>query len=539
MSNISDYFFSDGKNFSFNKILPTLIGIILIRVFLESFSSPGLGGNIFPWEGIFLHFPIYYISTFFSFTLLLYFFTKDSAEKIFTFLAKAFVFMWIAPIADLIYKHGQVSPQSYVITNPHNILDVFIKLLNPLGYEGITFGTHIASYILLFSFAFFINKKTNNVLKAALGVFFGFLILFSYALTPTIAASFSNINPSASAVLNYYNMLEHSWIVTTQDKTFFNLSGQEFDHVFLNNIFTIRCFWLLIIIQAAACLYIFNKNRFIVLKNNMRFERIGNFIFLALIGIAISIYLSGDINIKNPANVISLLVFLILIILNGILAVFINDEEDIAIDSVTNQERPLIKKIISLKDWREMKLYIFLLIIAGTLSLNRATAFFLFLTQGIYYIYSTYPLRLKRHFITSSLSIGLATISISMAGFFLVSPTQQISKFPLLALLIIGFSQALLSNMKDLKDYEGDKLENINTLPVIFGLNYSKKIIAVLYAIVFISIPLFFRTYSFLIFAISCSLFSTYLILRKKHAEKHVFILIFTYMIGLFSALLF
>ena len=121
-----------------------------------------------------------------------------------------------------------------------------------------------------------------------------------------------------------------------------------------------------------------------------------------------------------------------------------------------------------------------------------------------------------------------------MAGFFLVSPSQHVFTFPIKAILIIGISYAILSNLKDIKDYEGDKKENMRTLPVVFGLEKSKYIIAVLCALVILFTPFFLEIYSILSVSVCTSLFLFYLFTRKEYQEKYIFLVLFLYAILLF-----
>ena len=168
-----------------------------------------------------------------------------------------------------------------------------------------------------------------------------------------------------------------------------------------------------------------------------------------------------------------------------------------------------------------------------------------FLNDTVFYgflctvtVYSAKPLRLKRHFIFSSILIGIGSIAAAMAGFFLVSPDQHVSAFPVKAIVIIGIAYALLSNLKDIKDYEGDKKENMHTLPVVFGLEKSKKIIAFLCSLVIVAVPLILKIYSILPISIAISLFLFYLFTKKKYQEKYIFLTIFLFAIVLFFAVI-
>jgi len=203
----------------------------------------------------------------------------------------------------------------------------------------------------------------------------------------------------------------------------------------------------------------------------------------------------------------------------------------VRIDQVSNPSRPLVKKEFTDSQWKKLQLTLLVLILLGISTLNNSVMFFIVLAQMAYYVYSAEPLRLKKHFISSSLIVGIVAVAISMAGFFLASPDQHISAFPTKAIWLIMISVALISNFKDIKDYQGDAQAGIRTMPVVFGLHLSKIIISLLFGVVFISLPIFLGSYSLIFFAVCVSLFMFYLITGEKYREKYVFLLLFIYLL--------
>src|SRR5207249_4862472 len=83
-------------------------------------------------------------------------------------------------------------------------------------------------------------------------------------------------------------------------------------------------------------------------------------------------------------------------------------------------------------------------------------------------IYSSPPLRFKRVPLLSSFLIGVAVLSTVMAGFFFVSVDKRIAAFPALVGLGIVAVFTLVTNIRDIKDVEGDRKEGVKTLPVLF-----------------------------------------------------------------------
>jgi 4-hydroxybenzoate polyprenyltransferase len=127
--------------------------------------------------------------------------------------------------------------------------------------------------------------------------------------------------------------------------------------------------------------------------------------------------------------------------------------------------------------------------------------------------------------------IAFNALLIAMSGFFLVSADQKFLAFPTenIWFILIGFS--IFANMKDLKDTKGDRQENIKTLPVFFGQEKAKKIIAV-FVILFLLIFSFYKQNNYLLFFSVFFSLLFYLLIRKKvFKEIYFFYLFFLYMI--------
>lgn len=514
------------------KMITSLFGIITLRVFLENFSSPDQSGYFFHWRDAFLQFPLYYCSVFLSFAILLRLFTKKNLDQILDFEIKIFLFTLIPTLADLLVTLGRGAAMSYVITEPAKFLFTFFKLMDPRGFMGITFGIHVAAYLILFFMASYTYKATKSSLKALNIAVVGYVVLFCYAVTPSLIALPQMVfGQEVSAVDAYMTTLDNSWIITTKEKVSF--LSRSFDLQISQNEPITQLLFLYIFFQLGLLLALSQQKFWRAFKKNMRLERVLFWFFIAATGMIIAQNSLGTLHLLNMMNIISLGVFAALIALSAWLAVSVNDLEDVAIDTISNPNRPLVTKEISLQQWRNMQVLLLLLLIFGTALMNHAVAFLFVLAQLCYYIYSVKPLYLKRHFISSSLLIGSVSVIITMAGFFLVSSDQHLAAFPLKTIFLVGAAFALISGFKDLKDYQGDKAGDIRTLPVIFGLEKSKKIIAGLFMLVFVTVPLVLGLSNMLAFSFVVAVFSWYLFTKKVFVEKQIFILIFLYMAAL------
>lgn len=518
---------------SLSKILATFFCVITIRTFLDSYAYTFVGGYLLSWEH-YLHSLLYLSSIFLSFSILLFFLTKDTFKNILSFLSKVSLVILIVPFVDLLINRTPIH-SLYVTVGNNGFLQTFFKLMNPLNELGVTKGIYFSAYLTLILFFIFVHKKTHNYYRAFSAVFLGFLVFFCYSILPSvILLSDSGAGSEIRSNFAYLFTLKQSWL----GKDFFLDAGSLADiSANMNVLYEIvitRIYWLLMIIQSSFILFISNKKIWHCFLKNSRMERIANYSLIATIGIVLADKISGNINFTNSINTVTLICFFVLLGLSAWFTAFINDNEDIAIDAISNPERPLVDKSVPEGEWVLLNKYIFIFMFSGFLLMDKQVSFLLILAQCAFYIYSVPPLRLKKHFIYSSIIMGFTTIVIAMSGFFLVAPDQLLLAFPLKALFVIGFSYALLSNIKDVKDYAGDKSEKMRTLPVVFGLKNSKIIIAASYALVFICVPILLELNALLPFAVVASAFVFYLLTKKVYQEKYIFYTKFIYMILLY-----
>jgi 4-hydroxybenzoate polyprenyltransferase len=163
---------------------------------------------------------------------------------------------------------------------------------------------------------------------------------------------------------------------------------------------------------------------------------------------------------------------------------------------------------------------------------------FILLFIAFYFLYSVPPLRLKRFFPVSTVIIGIEALLAFLAGEFAFAkigvPTQLPQ--PLLWLIFLVF--LLSSNIKDLKDFAGDKQTGVFTLPVLVGETRGRRLIAFLvftsYCFVPILLPLVFEQLHILVVSLVFALASFIYISRKNAQEDAIF---FTYFIYVFFLL--
>lgn len=498
--------------------LISFFSIVFLRILLESFSSRF---NFFQRYIFVFHLSLFFLLCALIITLFLYFLTREKIEKITKIVLFASLIILLPPIADLIVTGGQggiymqylqfLKPPSGVLEFFQFFFKSFIygaqgilfsgqenPLFGPNPFE-VNYGIRIQFTIIYLGFIWYVFLKTRNILKVLLGLISIYFVLFTLGTLP----------------LNLYKI-----------SSSFNPS---FDHHHV--IFSL--YFILVCILASFWFYIQNKEKCLALFKNFRlFRTIQN---IAMLGLGLYLAKVPFFNL-NFQDWVLIIIAVISVCLYWLSAIGYNDLSDEKIDRISNPSRPLCQGKLTREEFKTLS-NVFL--IASYISALVAGYFFfifIFLRSLLGYLYNAFPFRLRRFPILASFTKALAYLFTIYAGF-LLNPANKIFDFPRELSLFLLLAFTLGVNVKDIKDYEGDKAGGVYTIPVIFGLERGKKIVAFLALIPFILCPLFFFDYfKTLIFpSILSGILIFWLINKKKYSEKPLFLVYFSY--GLFLVL--
>lgn len=517
-----------------------MFAVSLIRMLGEAFSSPGHQGYFFSGYSTFLHAPLLFIAIFLSLMILMIYFTDFKFNKAVNFVVLFSAIIMTPPITDLIVTGGKGMGIAYVFFSSfkEGLFDFFTffgKIVDP----GINYGIRLECALILIGFAYLVYLKNKSILKTFLGVLVCYCVIFFYLTFPSIFALLFGSGDSFAAYQGtmrfpvwgvLHDMLSssllnsiHSLKDLPQDK--FLLMDQQLD------IFGTRVGWLLLVFQSGWLFYLGNKKAFNAWRKNLRWERTLYYLLISIFGIFIGYQTLPNGHSFNVVDILGFMVFFISVALSWWLAVGINDIYDIKTDSISNPDRPLVNGMLNVKQQNLINGILFLLIITGLALTNYLVLILFLMFQSVYYIYSVPPMRFKRIFGLSSFLVGSNALLTIMAGFFLIAPIQKISFFPMniLIMVLVGFT--LVVNIRDIKDYEGDKAENIKTIPVIFGLRWGKIIIGFMGALALILVALLIEFKSIAITSLTFSPILFLLVNRKNYNELLIFSTFFLYMV--------
>jgi 4-hydroxybenzoate polyprenyltransferase len=466
----------------------TFLMIMAIRNFLEHFSNH----STLEFSNI-LHFNLSFFYIAVQITLIVALFLKDDLEKLARVTFLFFSIILVPPLFDLILSGGKGYTMTYYI--PHIHQDLFTKYLTFWGnYEGsgATPGIKIEVFCGMIGAFFYTLYKKEKVWKGLLLAWSIYTAIFIFGMTPFLWKS----------LIGLFGLQ-------------YKLTNQYFSFFFL----------LALLPQMGVLFYLYRPHIFKSLMKDLRITRMIHYQLMFFLGLILG-DLAGFRSTSWSIDLWAVLIFFPLSLFFACLfSIVINNIADKNIDKISNPERPLITGDIHPKTY--LKCGVLFLgcswIYSGILGFQ--WFFFNTLFIALYFIYSAPPLRLKRIPFLSKLVLGLASYVIVLIGYY--STTKSFRLDPKISWpLIIGLTFVL--NFIDIKDELGDRFDNIKTLPTIFGLWWSKRIIGVFFLVLY---PLSFLWLEsikplenfFLPFLALTGLLQYYFMTRDSYDERPIF----------------
>lgn len=231
---------------------------------------------------------------------------------------------------------------------------------------------------------------------------------------------------------------------------------------------------------------------------------------------------------------IKIILFLPALAYAAIFAIVSNNKEDIEIDKISNQNRPLVQQTVDPKRY----LWSALLFLSCSLLLSSCLGVeFLFTIIGlslVYFVYSCKPFRLKRFVIFAKVLIGLNTLIATVGGF--VASGGKLADFPAFWVVFILIPISLMANFVDLKDLHGDKAAVIKTLPVLWGEQPTKLFLSAFILLAYSMVAVYFQHWWIIALIVPTCAIHLMLLFKKPYQEKFLFVLhngLFVALIGL------
>lgn len=526
-------FYAQSANITFESWILAFTGIVLIRIFFEQFSSfmPGR----FPVIDLptIMHYGAFFLASLVMLMVILMFFAKTSLKEVSAICIFGFFVIWLVPIIDLATGGVGGHTISYLFVSGKELLLQFVTYFSGGHvHNTATLGIKIEGILGMIFCYTYVYAVTKNIARSVGAAFSFYAFLFLLGSTPSIIALFiPHLNGTASAIVQ---TLASSNIVQNNIHPAFSATNVALIDLGFNKMM-LGISTIAAIIATMLLFFVGARNKFIAMIKNSRPERIFYFFLLFTFGIALAHtkWFTSWIDIQTYALAI------IALICAAMVSICQNDINDETIDLVSNPNRPLVAKNLSRGDMEVASKIFLIFALLSAYASSHYVLFFTCLMMFIYFIYSNPPLRLKRFVIVNSGLVSLACVSAVLEGFFLVSGNKSIVAFPFgLAVAIVIFHTAV-TNIRDIKDYAGDKAAGIKTLPVLLGLKKSKQIIAGAICLFYLLIPWYFHIPFLIIPSIIATILSWYFITEENYKEWRGFATYMIYLILIIATIAF
>lgn len=507
----------ESANISVFAWMGTFICLNVIRLIFESFS--GSGFLIAAPKDMFLHAPLYFGCAILSSIILIHLLTKVEIVKVLKVAIVGLVIILTPPIVDFIISGGSGTYQIRYLLVPLNQLIIdFFTFFGPGLTSVATYGTRFQVFCGMTLIGIYVYIKTKSRWKAALGVFASYTIAFFYgSLTTTVGLLMS--------------LPKNPWKVTTLDLVQKFITGRsifaiEYPPDKILELFSVEMGLILLpflSIQLLVIFYLWDKKKFIAFFKKLRYLRLAFQYLAVIIGIVLGLRIYHARIDTTLYGILTLFALFVTATSVWIFSLTTNDLNDVEIDKISNKDRLLPTGIFTVTEFKVLATISGALALIASYTVGYTFALFTFGNLVFAYIYSFEPLRLRKWPIISSGLMAVGTAFLVIMSFMLFAPPSYFGDFPVNMLALLVFVVALVMNVKDIKDIEGDSQNGIFTIPTLFGDKLGKVIISLLFVLSFLLFPIILHNKELVVSSIIFAVFTSLIINSKKVNEHFVF----------------
>jgi len=462
----------------------TLFAIIAIRIGLENTLDhlPFRFADEFFYQ--FSHHFLTFITIFLSALPVLAWAGRVNMKQAANILLAGFLIIWTPPIVDEIISRGAGLWSFYSFDSLLGLLERYITFFGDKPDIGITYGVRFeVGIVVLFIFAY-TWIKSRSLLRASLAGILLYTILFVVGVLPSIVTILL-LGPS----MGFLSVGEQDIArLMLSPASLFILNPPDLTSVL--GIKMSLIYGALIGPLIAALVFFFYRSVFWALYQNARFPQVIYHNGLFLLGAGLT-WLYGENSFQPDIfHFAGTLILLIAVTCAWLASVIVNDLRDVAIDRVTNTNRPLITGSIDVGTYRTIGLLFFATSIFFAAIVSTQAALLFVLYQALAFLYSADPLRLKRIPIVATMLAASASLLILFAGFIVFSAEKEITALPIAIPVLLFFAYLAIIPIKDFKDVAGDMADGVRTLPIILGEARAKRLLGALVFLVCVLSPL-------------------------------------------------
>lgn len=443
---------------SFNSFFFTLLTIVIVRTFLEFILESS--HQIILIQDFYLHIVDYihivcsWLTLFLVITYILHLFNQETLLNTLKISLFFFPIIIIVPLLDyFIFESGQILYEGSFKLFWYK----FFHLFNPFvsNIPNITNGVRVEIFLVIVNTFIYILLETKKISKALLASLSIYTAIFIFGFLPAVL-NFLNQSSSFSDIIRH-SILQSS---TTIHLTFY---------MYLP---------ILIVLTLLFLQKLINKQYLYTIIDSFRLNRLSIYIGLFLFGLIMSLkrglILDEIINISDTLKIASAILALSF---GFSYATILNNINDIKTDKISNPQRPLIKKFISLDSYLLLQNILFGLCLTLSFTVTPEFFFIMMTILSLSYLYSGSAFRYKKYIFISSILLSTIAVLVFLAGYTIVEGNRVLEFIdkPILVLIFLFFFVA--SNLKDIKDIQGDNADNVTTLATLLGIKKSMSLI--------------------------------------------------------------
>lgn len=464
----------------------TFIFVVFIRNFLEIFSDHS---QLSVTQ--FFHYSLFYITLLLSIVLIVKVFFKEKWDIVFRLLITGFIIIIIPPIIDLIVSVGKGFNMAYIYpTSWKDFFTKYITFVNGFKSESVTIGMKVEVIsIIIFLVLMAVKVYKKKIWKAILFGIGIYTLLFLYSTLPFLLKEIGKI--------------------FSKNVNVFTANFIEF-------------YLIMIFVQGLIIAFKWNKEKLKAFLKHIPYLRVLHFTIMPFIGIMIARKLYKLKCSVCGDGILDTIYIVLAIIFASLFVLIINNLADRAIDKISNKKHSKVIELFGEKQYKAWGTVFLILSILFSVMVDFKVMVFVLIIEGVYFIYSSPPLRLKKIPVISKLMVGFNTLVMVLMGYQFAGADIRYFPFNYTALFLFVFGLSI--NFIDIKDYEGDKADGIKTLPVLLGLQPAKYLIATIMLIGFVVTPFLMNKLQLLYILIPAGIATFFLVIRKKYSDKAIMI---------------
>ena len=512
---------------TFYQWVASVFGISAIRIFIENFVSQRPDSFITTNLIALDHFFLFWIATVLMMIICVHFFTRKDIVSVSKVVLFGSVLIFLAPLLDLFITGGKGVQMAYLLVDSgRELLGNLFTFWQISPTPGVTTGMRIEIAVILLLILLYLRYSGLSWFRSLVSTFATYVLIFFILALP----SFINVQTGYGWMVIVKNtLLGHNVLGSALRPASLLISYEMYFDAILSQVL-----YLLTVVFILVLGFLWNKKKTLSIIKNSRPERVLHYFTMLSLGIFLAYHVGfGPLLFGHWPDISSVMLLFVSFYFAWMYAVGVNDIVDSESDAVTNPNRPLVSEVITVEETKAVNLIFLLLALLGSSLVGPEALFMVIIFTFVYYIYSVPPLRLKRFAIINSFLVGIASLVAALAGFYTFSTNDVVEAFPKDWALLIFFTIALLSNIKDIKDIEGDKQFGIYTIPVIFGEKNGKMFVWIMVTASLCIICLTFHNYLFLVPSVISSAVAWFLIHRENFQERYLFVLYFVYLAAL------